>query len=347
MRLRILAVAAVVTGVSTYVAFRNIDFAEVWETLRSSNYWWLLPALATLALAMVVRAVRWRYLFVRETRPGLRSLGEALLVGQFFNTVLPARAGDLARVAAINVRSGTSRAEALATVVVERVFDVLALLLLLFVTLPWLPDVSWVRTAAVLAIAVASALGAFVLVFVLYGERPLRFLLRPLGRLSFLSERRVELAAVNLAQGLAGLRRAHLGAASFALTVASWILLAVSFWLVTFCFDLELSLGAGLLVLVATGLSLILPQAPAGLGVFEAATVVALAAFDVSKTEALSYALVLHTLNVVPFLVAGLAILNAHGVRAGLRLRSVAGGPGVHEDEVARPAHRHPDAREL
>jgi len=310
----------VVTVVSGYIALRNVNFAEVWDTLRSSDYWWLLPAFAAMALAIFVRALRWRYLFVRERRPGLWSLSEALLIGHFFNTVLPARAGDLARVAAINLRSGTSRAEALATVVVERVFDVLALLLLLFLALPWLPEVTWVRTAAIAAVILGIAFGACVVVLTLYGERPLHFLLKPLGRLPFLSERRLEHAAADLATGLMGLRRAHLGGTSFVLTVVSWLLFSLSFWLVTLCFDFGLPPGAGLLVVIATGFSLILPTAPAGLGVFEAATVVALAAYDVPKSEALSYALVLHALNIVPFLVAGGLVLNVHGVRAGRRV---------------------------
>ena len=100
-----------VTLVSAYIALRNVDFAEVWTTLKTSDYWWLGPALAVMALAIFVRVVRWAFLFVRERRPPIGPLSEALLVGHFFNTVLPARAGDLARVAAINPRAGTSRAE--------------------------------------------------------------------------------------------------------------------------------------------------------------------------------------------------------------------------------------------
>jgi glycosyltransferase 2 family protein len=332
-----------VTLVSAYLALRNVDFAEVWDTLKSSEYWWLLPALAVMALSIVVRVVRWRFLFVRDRRPPFWPLTEALLIGHFFNTVLPARAGDLARVGAINIRAGTSKAEALATVVVERVFDVLALLLLLFVALPWLPEVTWVRTAAIVAVILGIGFAVCVAVLTLYGERPLHFLMKPLGRLPFLSEHRLEHAAANLSTGLMGLRRAHLGGISFLLTLISWLLFALSFWIVTFCFDLGLPFGAGLLVVIATGFSLALPAAPAGIGVFEAATVVALSAYGVPKSEALSYALVLHALNIIPFLVAGGLILNVHGVRHGRRVDSDGGGAGVDEHDVPEPAHGQPD----
>ena len=322
-------IGTAVTLVSAYIALRNVDFAEVWSTLASSDYWWLAPALAVMALAVLVRVLRWRYLFVAEHRPALWPLSEALLIGHFFNTVLPARAGDLARVGAINLRAGTSKAEALATVVVERAFDVLALLLLLFVALPWLPEVTWVRTAAIVAVVLGIGFAVCVVVLTIYGERPLHVLLKPFARLRFLHAERVEQAAVNLSAGLMGLRRAHLGGASFILTLVSWLLFALSFWLVMLCFDFGLPFGAGLLVVIATGFSLALPAAPAGLGVFEAATVVALAAYDVPKSEALSYALVLHAFTIAPFLVAGAVVLNVHGVRYGRDVRSA--GPGGEE----------------
>jgi uncharacterized protein (TIRG00374 family) len=70
--------------------------------------------------------------------------------------VLPARAGEAARVVALNRTSGTSIVEATATVVVERLFDVLCLLGLLFVLAHWLPHVTWLRAAAVLAVVLTA-----------------------------------------------------------------------------------------------------------------------------------------------------------------------------------------------
>jgi uncharacterized membrane protein YbhN (UPF0104 family) len=95
--------------------------------------------------------------------------------------------------------------------------------------------------------------------------------------------------------------------------------LAFSFWILMAAFDLDLPLVAGMLVVVAINLSLVLPSSPAALGVFEAATVVALRAFDVPQAQALSYALVLHLLNFVPFLIIGAALLGPGALRRGAR----------------------------
>ena len=131
-----------VTVVFTYLAVRNAHLSEVRDALRESNMLWLLPALAVLAVAVWLRALRWWSLFTPATRPPLGAVTRALLVGYFFNNVLPLRAGEAARIVALNRAAGTSRAEIVATAVLERVYDVLALLLLLFALVPWLPDVA-------------------------------------------------------------------------------------------------------------------------------------------------------------------------------------------------------------
>ena len=142
----------------TYLAIRGVDFALVRDALAASNYWWLVPALGTLALVVAVRALRWQLLFRRETRPSYPAAASALLVGIFFNNILPVRAGEAARIVVLNQQERTSRVEAVGTVVLERALDLLCLLLLLFTIAPWLPPVSWLRPAAVLAVALAAGL---------------------------------------------------------------------------------------------------------------------------------------------------------------------------------------------
>ena len=75
-------------------------------------------------------------------------------------------------------------------------------------------------------------------------------------------------------------------------------------------FDLGLDPSAGVLVVIAIGLAMILPSPPAALGVFEGATVVTLSAYGIDESEALSYALVLHALNVFPLLLLGVPVLR-------------------------------------
>jgi glycosyltransferase 2 family protein len=306
----LLWIGLALTGLFTYLAVRNAHLAEVKEAFLESEKAWLVPALAVLALAVFVRAVRWWSLYAPERRPPLGAVTSALLLGYFFNNVLPLRAGEAARVVALNRSAGTSRVESGATVVLERAYDLLALLLLLFAILPWLPDVTWLRAAAVLLVVLIVAVSVAAGVLARFGTRPFDILFRPLVRL--LGAERAEWGALNLGRGLAGLRRPRLALGAALWTVLSWILIGISAWLVLLGFDLGLSPLAGLFVMITINLALVLPSSPAAIGVFEAATLLALGAYGVSQSEALSYALVLHALNFLPFIVAGVVLLRLH-----------------------------------
>ncbi len=312
----LVAAAVAVTVGGAYLAVRGVALDDARDALAASDMRWLLPTSAVLAVAVWLRVVRWWVLFDPGSRPPLRAVGHATFVGYFFNNILPARAGEAARVIALHRRARTPRAETIGTVVIERVFDLLALLALLFASYPLLPKISWLRAAALLAIVVVAGLVVLVAVLVRYDERAVRWLLSPLRRLPSAGvAERVEYAVTNASRGLVGLRDVRVAVRAMALTIASWVVLAVAYWILMAAFDLDVPAVAGMLVVVAINLSLVLPSSPAALGVFEAATVVALRAFDVPHAEALSYALVLHLLNLVPFLLIGAALLRPQALR--------------------------------
>jgi uncharacterized protein (TIRG00374 family) len=316
LRPLLVIVGLAVTVACMYLAVRGVALADAVDALRDSDLLWLLPTLPVFALAIALRAVRWWLMFERSHRPPLRAIGYALLIGYFFNNILPARAGEAARVIALHRRAATPKAEAVGTVVVERLFDVLALLIILFASYPWLPEISWLRAAAIFAMVVVSVLLGLIFVVVRYDERAVHWLLSPLRRIrrEGVAER-LEAAAINATRGLVALRSPRIALRAMALTIASWTTLGVSYAILMNAFHLDLPLVAGMLVTVAINLSLVLPSSPAALGVFEAATVIALRAFDVPHAEALSYALVLHLLNLVPFLVIGGVLLGPGGLR--------------------------------
>jgi uncharacterized protein (TIRG00374 family) len=317
LRPLIAAAGLVVTVACMYLAVRGVALEDATDALGDSDLRWLAPALPVFALAIALRAVRWWALFAAAQRPPLRAVTYALLLGYFFNNILPARAGEAARVIALHKRATTPKAETVGTVVVERLFDVLALLIILFASYPWLPEISWLRAAAIFGAFVVAALLVLVVVIVRYDERAVHWLLSPLRRVRRAGvAERLEAATVNATRGLVALRTPRIALRGMALTIVSWATLGVSYWILTKAFSLDLPLVAGMLVTVAINLSLVLPSSPAALGVFEAATIVALHAFDVPRAEALSYALVLHLLNLVPFLLIGSVLLGPGALRA-------------------------------
>jgi uncharacterized membrane protein YbhN (UPF0104 family) len=156
-----------------------------------------------------------------------------------------------------------------------------------------------------------------------YGARPLAFLLRPLSWLPGFSASRTSAAAGSLLRGLRGLRDVRAGLFAIALTAASWLAVALSFWLAIRGLRLELGYDAAVLVVVATTFSLVIPALPTSVGVFEAATLVSLRPFGVEDSQALACAVVLHVLSFLPFIVAGLVALRLHAVARDTRAEPV------------------------
>ncbi len=305
-----------VSIIFTYLAVRGINWGRFRTALSDSDFWWLIPAFAVLMLGVLLRAVRWRLLFPPDVRPPLPATLRALLVGTFFNTVLPARPGEAIRVVTLHQETQTPRSVALGTAVTERIYDVVVLLVVFFVAVPWLPHVTWVRRAGIFAGIVTASLVVLLAVLGRWHVRPIVWALRPLGRFPAFRPERIEAVASELVNGLAAMRKVRLAVPALIASFAAILVIGCSFWLVTVACHLGLPFGAGLLVMVATSLAMVIPSSPAAIGVFEAATLVALRPFGVDHASALSYAVVVHALNTIPFVIFGMLILPHHGLRA-------------------------------
>ena len=319
---RALALSATVllAALFTYLAVRGVHWHRAWLALKHCDAWWLAPAMAAFAVQVVLRAMRWRSLFAHERRPPRGPIMAATLIGYLFNNIMPARAGEAARVVALAQRTDTPAAEIVGTALVERAYDVLSILIIFFCASPWLPHESWFETAAILAGVAAVLLAVVIWVLAVHGDRPLRWLVRPLGRLPGISPERAESEAATLAVGLSGLRERRVALEALLWSLAAWMMSAVWAWCVLLAFEPSRGFGTGVLVTVVIGLSMIIPSPPAAVGVFEAAGVAALAAYHVHESAALPYALVLHVSNFVPLVIAGALTLRYATRRApGLR----------------------------
>ena len=309
-RLLLNLVTVVITLVFAYIAFSGINLSLAWRALRTSDYWWVLAALVAFGLGNITRALRWRSLFARGRRPPAGAVTNAMMVGYLYNNIMPARAGEAARVVVLTQRSDTAPVEIVGTIVLERLYDVLGILVLFFAAEPWLPHVSWFGAAALVAVVLAVLIATAAIVLAVYGDRPLRILLRPLRRFSLFSGERLERTLDELVHGLSGLRHPMLALEAAAWTIVSWLLTATSAYLVTVAFHLHLPFACGVLVAVAIGAGMILPSSPAAVGVFEGAALIALSAYGIPHSSALPFALVLHLVNFVPFVLVGAFLLH-------------------------------------
>jgi len=139
-------------------------------------------------------------------------------------------------------------------------------------------------------------------------ERTLRWTHRVISRLPRLDADRWTKQAESLIDGFGVLREGRPMAEVVAWSLGVWLTAALTYFVLMQAFPHplpSLPFAAAMLVLCALGLSAIVPSSPGYIGVFHAATVLALSVFGIEKSLALSYAIILHGLNYVTLTALG------------------------------------------
>ena len=114
-----------------WLALRNVDLGTAAARIAESDLRFVFAAAIVLMVGIWIRAVRWRILLAPLGRTTTAQSFSALSIGYLANNALPARLGEIARVVALHRAAGIPRSGALGTIVAERLFDVLTLLLML------------------------------------------------------------------------------------------------------------------------------------------------------------------------------------------------------------------------
>ncbi len=316
--------------------------AAVWAAVGRSN-WWLWAASTTAAtLIFPLRARRWRTILAPvAARVPFGPLWRATAIGMMVNNVAPARAGEVARAYALTREvPRLSLAASFASLAVDRVFDAIVLLLLMFVAPldPAFPPGGTLYGQSVPALARGGVVAVVALLAALYllvafpdaAERAFRLLA---GRIAPRLEARGAAALRAFATGLGVLRSPGRFAAVFAWTLAHWLLAAWSLWLGFRAVGITAPFTAALFLNSVSSVATAVPSSPGFFGVFESVSKVALQLYHVPPTLAVSWALGYHLLTFVPITLIG----AVYAVRLGLGFRELTGGAPDAERERARP----------
>jgi uncharacterized protein (TIRG00374 family) len=297
-------------------AMRNVNFGEMISEIRGAKP---LPVLVGVILAtgsFVLRAVRWKLLLRADTGVDVPfwPRWHAVAMGFMANNLLPLRAGELVRAYAISRLGHVRFTGAITSLVVERVFDALTLVLLLAVglflsDLPATTVIAGIPLARIAAFAGAGALlavaiGAAIIARPELLERMIRGIL-PIGTL----QARLVSVGHGVTEGLSGLRSPARLAGVIFWSIALWLVSAASFFVMFSAFDIKVTFGGALLLQSAMAFGIAVPSTPGFFGPFEAALVAVLGVFGVSDTTAFSYAVTYHLTTLLPVTLLGLVSL--------------------------------------
>jgi len=301
-------IGLLISLICLYFAFQGIQFDKLLDALRSIDILWIVIASAIFCASYAGRVLRWQLLFAPQPMR-LNKVFHAMNIGYLLSSILPARLGDVVRAVLVGQFENVSKARALSTVVVERLFDGLTVVLFLAVTALFIPNIPDVAQQGAIVVAAAGIGGLAVLLLLSFNkERGLGLLHRLASPIPFLRNPKLWNSLESLIDGFAILRspRELLGVASWSLF--AWLTGGMMYWAIFRAMGMHaLSFDAAFLVMTVASLVVIVPSSPGYIGVFHATVVFTLnTVFGVDKSDALSYAVVMHAFNYLWLILLGI-----------------------------------------
>jgi uncharacterized protein (TIRG00374 family) len=310
-------IGCVVSAAMLYLAFKDMKFAELRESFSQIAWWPVLPFIAIFGVHVFLRSLRWRYLLPEAKRqaPTIRQLFDSMLLGNFATFLLPFRPGEVIRPLILSRWTEYSFATAFVSVVIERFFDLAAVLVTFFILIQLLPDVPpWLHVAAYSLGSVASGLLFFLIggcLFPNFISSLVRVCAKPLPT-------KIETFVVSfssdLLKGAAVIKSPKRLAIILGLTVCVWLTAYLQFQALLFIFPHDRSFLLSVALGVFVALAIALPTTPGFVGAFQVGCVEAARFFAYPVSAAQVYSLVVHGLTYVVFIVIGVWLLNIHNL---------------------------------
>jgi len=315
--LKIIIGVAISLALAGYL-LSTLEWQAVGAHIESMRWWPWLGALLFVSIHFALRAVRWSYLFPGPTdKRSLMLLTDTMMIGNLASYILPLRAGEFIRPAAYAKLSSTQFLPAFTTVVVERLFDLVAVLLSLGLVSMIVPNMPAMVVKAGLILGLgAIALSIFVAIGVL---KPALSSTIVHTFTKFLPSRiAAKIMAINdqVLLGVAALREPGRLLKVTLLTIAVWAFAYAQFWVCLYAFDIP---GSGVLMAVTVAVVLALgvaaPSAPGFVGVYEVSCLLGFRLFGVNDELAAAYAITTHAFQYIVVIGYGVYALLKYNLK--------------------------------
>jgi uncharacterized membrane protein YbhN (UPF0104 family) len=305
---RLILVLVPIAALVALAVWRGPDPGPVERAFRAVEWEWVAVAVLINFISVVVRAHAWNIVIkqaILPPWPRRRTVFSAFCIGLLGNAALPGRVGELARVAVVTRhvrrRPGTW-ATIVGTVFAHRLFDVLASVALVLVTLYVAPIPQW--ASPVLAVAIGVGLGLLLAGFLLARRhhRPLSEELGALRRVLHMARR-----------GLTVLRRPAPALEALFFQLLGWTAQLFAVYTSFLAFGIDPSLEAAALVLVVMNVVMIFPFWPGNVGLVQAAVAAALLPYGISYGHGILFGIGLQAIEASVGIGLGFVFLAREG----------------------------------
>jgi uncharacterized protein (TIRG00374 family) len=302
-----IAASLALSALFLWVAVRGVSWTETSSALRSARLAHVVGIFAMAIVSLYFRALRWEVLVKPLARVRRESVFSATAIGFAANMLLPLRAGEVLRPWWLARKERLKLAPVMATVAVERLFDMATLLLFFGVATLTLPlPAEWRRYGWVFLGTFLAFLVALVLL-VRFPRATVDALDKALTPLPDTVSGPFVRVVHQFADGLGSLRSAAAIALAVTYSLAVWLTLAGSFGFGLSALDLPVPWIRGALSLTAmVAIAVAIPGGPGFIGMFQVGCEVGLAVYGVGKSLAFSYSVLVHVAQFASIVLLGL-----------------------------------------
>lgn len=320
------ALGVALSALLLWWTLRGVPLDDVWTALRQSNGGLFVACAVTATSIFLLRARRWRTILEPSAgRLPFAPLWRSTAIGMMMNNVFPYRAGEFARAFALTREvPRVPISTALGSLAVDRIFDAIVLLALMFGALldPAFPDGVTLlgRTVPQVAaggIVVVVALLAICYAMVLQATRTIELAGWVARRVMPKHEALLVRFVEHGVGGLTVLRDSRRFLAVLWWAAAHWVVHAIALYLGFLAVGIDVPFTAALFVQGVIGIGVAIPSSPGYVGVFEASSSVGLAVYGVPNSLALSWAIGYHVLTFIPITVMGAVYFSRLGLSVG------------------------------
>jgi uncharacterized protein (TIRG00374 family) len=314
-----IAIGFGISALAIYFLLQQVSLEQLGQVLSHAQLAPIGVVILGVLSSLVTRAARWQIYFRPERRVPFGPLYETLAISYMASTFLPLRAGELIRAVFLGRRESIPVPRVVGTILLEKLFDFLAIGVMLGVLVGLTPSRTEVRVGGGSIAAVILIGFGFVVALAVWRAPTLRLVGFIEARLPFgLGHRlRLEHAAAQFAEGTDSLRTPGLWVPLLGWTAVTWVCSLVTTWAGCLALGAEPGLAALLFVIVLTSSGQAVPSSPGYVGVYHYLATVALTTFGVDPATAIGIAIITHAFSYGPLVVAGLIALWTGGYTFG------------------------------
>lgn len=278
------------------LAVRRTDWHDTLDCIQSASIGLLAAGALAFLGTMVLFAVRWQVILAGSRKHvTVKDTFALIMVGYLANNLLPLRMGDLIRAGLLGLRHKVNLPASLGTIMLERVLDLLTVLVLACI-LVMFADLPPMASGAIAALLTTGIVGFSGLLVLAHSRRLLaRMRAASMQRKRCMSSRVVRIL-IRLSHGVRVLRSRRRLLLVGALSIAAWGLTGVALTIWIKAFDLPVPWYTGLQILAIVNIGGTIPSSPGFIGVYHYLVVAALATVMSDENAALGFALVTHAL---------------------------------------------------